>query len=125
MHSIFRIIAEDPKHKHILKNLKNDLNDIQEDLFEDMIKYDAISATILIEGCWEDHYNKIETFILNFSELLGRYRNSGLNYHIDVCVADYDDIGENLITSFVCEVDWLKILVDNHISLEFSYHNTQ
>lgn len=125
MHSVFRIIAENQDQKNILHKVMHDFNAIQEGLFIEMKKYDAISATIVESGSWEEHCDGIEGFILKYSKLLEFFKNENLCYHIDVCVSDCEDIKKNIITSYVCEVDFLKALVTNEVSLEFSYYNTK
>lgn len=124
MHSVFRIIAEKPGRKNILPKVMNDFNAIRKELFGEMKKYDAISATIYDGDCWEDHCIEIRKFIIFFSRVLKTYENEGLCYHIDICIKDYEDIKDRIVTSFVCETDFLKVLVDNNVSLEFSYYNT-
>jgi hypothetical protein len=125
MHSVFRIISEKPGQKHVLGQIMRDFNATREGLFTEMRKYDAISATITNKGSWEDHCDEIKKFIVQNSGLLNCYKNETMCYHIDVCIKDFEDIGESTITSYVCEVDFLSLLVANDVSLEFSYYNTR
>ena len=89
MHSVFRIIAEEPGLKPVLVQIMEKFNAVEPNLFGPMKKIDAISATVSEDGSWEVHCNEIKLFVSRFLQILKSHRLQNLCYHVDVCIHDH------------------------------------
>ncbi|WP_153819435.1 hypothetical protein [Polyangium spumosum] len=115
-------VAGPPAHFESIQAVLKDIQRIRPDVRAERRPRDGVVVCdISADPSWKGHQRAIVQFVTDCSEPIRRVANCGGNVSVDVAI-DPDDMAPNPYFCIHADVDFLKILVEYRIELEFTVY---